>query len=69
MLDESEHPILLAGGGVIGADASADLIALAEYLGVPVISTLMGWGSIPDDHRLAQGMAGSRHRSAMQMQR
>lgn len=58
MLDESEHPILLAGGGVIGADASADLIALAEYLGVPVISTLMGWGSIPDDHRLAQGMAG-----------
>ena len=30
MLDESEHPILLAGGGIIGADASEDLIALAE---------------------------------------
>lgn len=58
MLDQAEHPVLIAGGGVINADASADLVALAEYLGIPVISTLMGWGSIPDDHRLAQGMAG-----------
>lgn len=58
MLDASEHPLLIAGGGVVNADAEADLVALAEHLGVPVISTLMGWGSIPDDHRLAQGMAG-----------
>ncbi|MBO3724071.1 glyoxylate carboligase [Actinomyces bowdenii] len=58
MLDGAEHPVLIAGGGIINADASEDLVALAEYLGIPVISTLMGWGSIPDDHRLAQGMAG-----------
>ncbi len=58
MLDTAEHPLLIAGGGIINADAHDDLVALAEYLGVPVISTLMGWGSIPDDHRLAQGMAG-----------
>ncbi len=58
MLDEAEHPILLAGGGVISADATAQFVELAEYLGVPVISTLMGWGTIPDDHLLAQGMAG-----------
>ena len=58
MLDAAERPLLIAGGGVINADAAGDLVALAEYLDVPVISTLMGWGSIPDDHRLAQGMVG-----------
>ena len=58
MLDSAERPIIIAGGGVINADAADDLVALAEFLGAPVISTLMGWGSIPDDHRLAQGMAG-----------
>ncbi|WP_366180656.1 glyoxylate carboligase [Actinomyces timonensis] len=58
MLDGAERPVIIAGGGVINADAADDLVALAEFLGVPVISTLMGWGSIPDDHRLAQGMAG-----------
>lgn len=58
MLDAAQRPVLLAGGGVINAEAADDLVALAEYLGVPVISTLMGWGSIPDNHRLAQGMAG-----------
>ena len=31
---------------------------LAEILDVPVIPTLMGWGAIPDDHRLMAGMAG-----------
>lgn len=58
MLDSAERPVIIAGGGVINADAADDLVALAEFLGAPVISTLMGWGSIPDDHRLAQGMAG-----------
>lgn len=58
MLDQAKHPILIAGGGVINADAAADFVALAEFLGVPVISTLMGWGTIPDNHKLAQGMAG-----------
>ncbi len=58
MILEADHPILLAGGGVISAAASAQFVELAELLGVPVISTLMGWGTIPDDHPLAQGMAG-----------
>ena len=58
MLDAAEHPVLIAGGGIMNADASQELISLAEFLGIPVISTLMGWGSIPDDHPLAQGMAG-----------
>jgi tartronate-semialdehyde synthase len=58
MLAAAERPIIIAGGGVIGADASDLLVEFAELTGVPVIPTLMGWGSIPDDHPLMQGMAG-----------
>ena len=58
MLNEAEHPLIVAGGGVINADASDLLVEFAEITGVPVIPTLMGWGSIPDDHRLMAGMVG-----------
>lgn len=58
MIAAAERPILIAGGGVISAGASAEFVELAELLGVPVISTLMGWGTIPDNHPLAHGMAG-----------
>lgn len=58
MLDASERPLIVAGGGVINADASAQLVELAEITGVPVIPTLMGWGTIPDDHPLMAGMVG-----------
>jgi tartronate-semialdehyde synthase len=58
MLDASAAPVLIAGGGIINADASEWLVELAEILDVPVIPTLMGWGAIPDDHRLMAGMAG-----------
>lgn len=58
MMNESERPILVSGGGVINADASDLLVRFAEITGVPVIPTLMGWGTIPDDHPLMAGMAG-----------
>lgn len=58
MLCSAQRPLIIAGGGVINADASALLIELAEVLNVPVVPTLMGWGTIPDDHRLAAGMVG-----------
>jgi len=58
MLIAAEHPLIVAGGGVISADASELLVDLAELLDVPVIPTLMAWGAIPDDHRLMAGMAG-----------
>ena len=58
MLLASERPLIVAGGGIINADASDLLVQLAEILDVPVIPTLMGWGTIPDDHRLAAGMVG-----------
>ncbi|MGH3349069.1 MAG: glyoxylate carboligase [Nocardioides sp.] len=53
-----ERPLIVAGGGVINADAADLLVELAEVTGVPVVPTLMGWGTIPDDHRLNAGMVG-----------
>lgn len=58
MLSEAERPLIVAGGGIINADASDLLIEFAEITGVPVVPTLMGWGAIPDDHRLMAGMCG-----------
>jgi tartronate-semialdehyde synthase len=58
MLDESERPLIVAGGGIINANASDLLVEFAEITGVPVVPTLMGWGSIPDDHKLMVGMVG-----------
>ncbi|MFD6987046.1 glyoxylate carboligase, partial [Streptomyces sp. NPDC059956] len=55
---DSERPLIVAGGGIINADASDLLVEFAELTNVPVISTLMGWGVIPDDHELAAGMVG-----------
>lgn len=58
MLTAGERPLIVAGGGIINAGASAQLVELAEILNIPVIPTLMGWGAIPDDHRLMAGMVG-----------
>ncbi|RXZ32703.1 glyoxylate carboligase [Oxalobacteraceae bacterium CAVE-383] len=58
MLNEAQRPLITAGGGIINANASALLVEFAEIVGVPVIPTLMGWGSIPDDHPQMAGMAG-----------
>ncbi|MFF1910870.1 glyoxylate carboligase [Streptomyces sp. NPDC058239] len=58
MLNASERPLLVAGGGIINADASELLVEFAELTGVPVVPTLMGWGIIADDHALNAGMVG-----------
>jgi tartronate-semialdehyde synthase len=58
MLMAAERPLIVAGGGIVNADASDLLVEFAELTGVPVIPTLMGWGTIPDDHPLMAGMCG-----------
>ncbi len=58
MLVRANRPIILAGGGVINANASDVLMELAEYLQIPVSPTLMGWGTIPADHPLYVGTVG-----------
>jgi acetolactate synthase-1/2/3 large subunit len=52
LLAAAKRPVLVAGGGVITADAAPDLVAIAEYLGAPVVTTWMGKGAIPEDHPL-----------------
>lgn len=58
LLLEAERPLLMLGGGVIGAEATEELRALAEHLQIPVTITLMGKGGFPEDHPLFAGMAG-----------
>nr|WP_145551901.1 glyoxylate carboligase [Variovorax boronicumulans] len=58
MLERAERPLIVAGGGIVNADASELLVEFAELTGIPVIPTLMGWGTIPDDHPLMAGMCG-----------
>ena len=58
LLGSAERPLIMAGGGVIIANAAAELVALAERLQVPVTPTLMGKGAIADDHPLYAGIVG-----------
>ncbi len=58
LLASAERPLIVAGGGVINADAADLLVEFAELTGVPVVPTLMAWGVIPDDHPLMVGMVG-----------
>jgi tartronate-semialdehyde synthase len=62
----AKRPLLLIGGGVVIANAEDLAVELAEILGIPAASTLMGWGAIPDGHRLAAGLVGiqTAHRAA-----
>ena len=53
LLRESRRPAIVAGGGVITANAGAELTALAERLGAPVVTTWMGKGVIDETHELA----------------
>lgn len=57
-LVKAEHPILHAGGGILLAQASKELAALAEFLDIPVSRTLMGQGCIADTHPLMIGQTG-----------
>ena len=57
-INESSRPLIYAGGGVINADATEELINFAEKLNAPVATTLMCRGAIPSEHRLNTGMIG-----------
>jgi len=54
-LSNATRPVLWAGGGVVSAGAGPALVALAERLGAPVVTTVEGRGSIPEDHPLCLG--------------
>jgi acetolactate synthase I/II/III large subunit len=52
LLATAQRPVIVAGGGVITAEASKLLVKVAEHLGAAVVTTWMGKGSIPEDHAL-----------------
>ena len=58
MIEKAERPVLYVGGGVIKAGAAPELLAFAEAVNAPVVTTLMARGAFPDDHPLALGMPG-----------
>lgn len=60
----AERPLVVAGGGAVAADASRELRELAELLAIPVLTSLAGRGSIPDDHPLSLGGLGA-HRTRL----
>ena len=54
----SRRPVIYAGGGVIASGAAEELKEFAEKTRIPVTTTLMGKGAIPEDHPLSLGMVG-----------
>jgi len=58
LINAAKQPVIYIGGGVLHSNASAEVMALAEKMQIPVTSTLMGLGSFPGDHPLFLGMLG-----------
>ncbi|CRK58886.1 Acetolactate synthase large subunit [Alloactinosynnema sp. L-07] len=58
LIAQAKRPVLYVGGGVIKAQASAELLELAELTGIPVVTTLMARGAFPDSHKQHLGMPG-----------
>ncbi|WP_456697221.1 acetolactate synthase large subunit [Aeromicrobium sp. P5_D10] len=58
LMATAKRPVLYVGGGVIKADAAAELKVLAELTQIPVVTTLMARGAFPDSHELHLGMPG-----------
>ncbi|MCZ6831211.1 MAG: thiamine pyrophosphate-dependent enzyme, partial [Gammaproteobacteria bacterium] len=64
LIQEATKPVIYAGGGIVSANCSEELLLLAEKLQCPVTTTLMGHGAFPPDHSLALhclGMHGSKY--------
>ncbi|MRG60657.1 thiamine pyrophosphate-binding protein [Agromyces sp. CFH 90414] len=55
---DAERPVLYVGGGIVAADAAAELAEFAGLLSLPVAHSLMGKGALPDDSPLVLGMTG-----------
>ena len=58
MLASAKNPLIHVGGGVVLADATAELAQFVTHMGIPVTHSLMGKGVMPDDHQLTLGMTG-----------
>lgn len=57
-IQTAKRPVILAGGGILAANAHEELLAFAEKSRIPVINTFMGLGGFPGTHELALNMPG-----------
>ncbi|MCL2305868.1 MAG: biosynthetic-type acetolactate synthase large subunit [Planctomycetaceae bacterium] len=57
-IQNAKKPIILAGGGIIAADASKELFKLVEKTGIPITTTFTALSAFPREHRLSLGMLG-----------
>src|SRR5262249_33273216 len=64
LLQGAERPVIVAGGGVRASGAAAELVALAQALQIPVATSLNGKDSIPGNHPLSVGVAGTYSRES-----
>ncbi len=64
LLMNAQRPVILAGGGVISSNAGRELLTLAHSLGIPVATTMMAKGCVPEDHPLSLGVVGMHGRKA-----
>ncbi|MFQ6051331.1 MAG: biosynthetic-type acetolactate synthase large subunit [Candidatus Hydrothermarchaeota archaeon] len=58
LLANAERPVIMAGGGAVHSNATKELIQLAEMLGAPIITPLMGKSCVPESHPLVLGLVG-----------
>jgi acetolactate synthase I/II/III large subunit len=58
LMCSAKQPVLYVGGGVLKAEATAELLELVELTGIPVVTTLMARGAFPDSHPQHVGMPG-----------
>src|SRR5437879_13093325 len=63
-LQDGQRPVIVAGGGVRASGASAELVALAQALQIPVATSLNGKDTIPGNHPLSVGVAGTYSRES-----
>src|SRR5437016_11102013 len=63
-LQNSQRPVIVAGGGVRASGASAELVALAQALQIPVATSLNGKDAIPGNHPLSVGVVGTYSRES-----
>ncbi len=58
MLNEAQRPVVIAGHGVVLAGVEDELLEFAEKSGIPIVTTLLGIGAMPETHQLCLGMTG-----------
>jgi len=58
LMTAARRPVIIGGGGANHSDANKAILTIAEWMAIPVVTTISGQGLMPDDHPLALGVIG-----------